>query len=269
MTKARLYIILIGTALGASVLLLLAGQGLSLVNLPGLILVLGGTFLASVIGHSMGPVLELLRRIPELFRTPTTEAFTDHKAFLQVANCYRRSDIRGAERASAGLRDPFLRQGAQLALDPHGSSELTRMLQWHIRRQKEEDAAEIRILRTMATFAPAFGMLGTLFGLISLLDELGTTGLEQIGVAMGFALLSTLYGLLAANLVFRPLSLKLEDRSRQRLNRMAFMLDALVMLYERQHPLMIDEYLESGASTVPSAAEPVPAEAPQLALQRG
>jgi chemotaxis protein MotA len=63
---------------------------------------------------------------------------------------------------------------------------------------------------------------------------------------MGFALMSTLYGLLAANLLFRPLALKLEDRSRQRLTRMGFLAEAVLMLFERQHPTVIGEYLDSG-----------------------
>jgi chemotaxis protein MotA len=119
------------------------------------------------------------------------------------------------------------------------------MLQWRMRQQKERDNRDIRILRTMATFAPAFGMLGTLLGLVSLLGDLGQSGMEYIGVAMGFALMSTLYGLLAANLLFRPLALKMEDRSRRQLLHMNFLVDAIMMLYERQHPVLIGEFMNS------------------------
>ncbi len=246
---------------GAVVLVLCAavlwsGYDLFFINLPGLIIVLGGTFLASVIGHSPGRVIDLMRRVPALMREPVETDFPDHKPFLLVANCYRRGDIRGAERAGMALSDPFLRGGTRMALDPHNGEELDRMLQWRIRRSKEQDAGEVRILRTMASFAPAFGMLGTLFGLVSLLDGLGSSGLDQIGVAMGFALMSTLYGLLAANLLFRPLALKLEERSRRRLTRMGFLLDALVMLYERRHPVQIAEYLDSAQEDGPSADTP-------------
>ncbi len=245
------------------------GHGLSFINLPGLIIVLGGTFLASVIGHTPGRVIDLMRRAPALMREPEETEFPDHKSFLLVANCYRRGDIRGAERASMALRDPFLRNGARMALDPHNGEELDRMLQWRIRRSKEQDASEVRILRTMASFAPAFGMLGTLFGLVSLLDGLGSSGLDQIGVSMGFALMSTLYGLLAANLLFRPMALKLEERSRLRLTRMGYLLDALVMLYERRHPVQIAEYLDSAREDGPPAAElPDTGNVQRLALGR-
>jgi len=244
------------------------GGGLFFINLPGLILVLGGTFLASVISHSRDRVLELLQRVPVLLREPPTQVFNDRKSFLQVAGMYRRGDVRGAERATMTLNDGFLRSGARLALDPHGAGELGRMLQWQLRQRKEQDAGEVRILRTMATFAPAFGMLGTLFGLISLLGDLGSSGLEQMGVTMGFALMSTLYGLLAANLLFRPLALKLEERSRSRLGHMGFLLEAVVMLHERQHPLAIGEYLDSAAQQPNQEAPPEgPAPVRRLALR--
>lgn len=219
--------------------------GLAGINLPGLILVLGGTFLASIIGHSPRPVMDLLRRVPSLFKEQEEPGTDDYKPFTNVADRYRRGDVRGAEQAAQAIKDPFLRGGTRLALDPHNGEELGRMLQWRMRQQKERDNRDIRILRTMATFAPAFGMLGTLLGLVSLLGDLGQSGMEYIGVAMGFALMSTLYGLLAANLLFRPLALKVEDRSRRQLLHMNFLVDAIMMLYERQHPVLIGEFMNS------------------------
>jgi len=258
MLRNKLYITAGGSLVLLCAIFLWTGQGLTLINLPGLILVLGGTFLSSVIGYSLQPVLDLLRWLPRLLQEPIEPPMPDRDALLQVAGLYRRGDVRNAEQAIQSLQDDFLRQGAHLALDPHNGEELGRILQWRIRRQQEQDAAEARILRTMASFAPAFGMLGTVLGLVSLLDRLGHSDVEQMGVAMGFGLLSTLYGLLAANLLLRPLALKLEDRSRRRLSRMEFLLEAVLMLYERQHPLLLAEYLDAnGADTAPPVVPPV------------
>jgi chemotaxis protein MotA len=254
---------LLGTL--AVAVLLLMSLGLTGINLPGLMLVLGGTFVASVIGHSPAPVLSLLRRLPSLFRETPPGSTVDYKPFLHIAERYRRGDVRGAEKAATAIKDPFLRGGTRLALDPHSGEELGRMLHWRIRQQKEEDNRDIRILRTMATFAPAFGMLGTLFGLVAMLGSLGDAGLEYIGVAMGFALMSTLYGLLIANLVFRPLALKLEDRSRQQLLHMNLLVDAIMMLYERQHPVLIGEFMS--ATKPDEEAGRQPAQRRPMALQ--
>ncbi|MDV7390318.1 MotA/TolQ/ExbB proton channel family protein, partial [Arthrospira platensis SPKY1] len=116
--------------------------------------------------------------IPELFKQAdnTLRPLNEYQPFLQVAESHRRGDVRNAEKAAALIKDPFLRNGARLALDPHNGEELARMLQWRIRQQKELDNQDIRILRTMATFSPAFGMLGTLLGLVTLLGNLGQSG---------------------------------------------------------------------------------------------
>lgn len=236
-------------ALTLTTVLLSRLAGLSWLNIPGLVLVVGGTLIASVIGHSAGSVLDLLRRLPKLYREPMETGDEDYQPFLRVADLYRRGAVRNAEKAVLAIKNPFLSSGARLALDPHSGEELGRVLQWRMRRQREADNADIRILRTMATFAPAFGMLGTLVGLVGLLGSLGQAELDYIGVSLGFALMSTLYGLLAANLLFRPLALKLEGRSRQQMLHMNFLLDAITMLYERQHPVLIGEYLESAHSS--------------------
>jgi chemotaxis protein MotA len=260
MWRNRLYIAAGGILVALCAVLLGSGRGLTLVNLPGLVLVLGGTFVASVIGHSLPAVLALLRRVPRLLRETPQPGLADRDTLLLVAGLYRRGDVRGAERASQGLRDDFLLQGARLALDPYNGAELARVMQWRMRHRQEQDAAEVRILRTMAGFAPAFGMLGTVLGLVSVLGELGPGSVQHMGVAMGFGLLSTLYGLLAANLLLRPLALKLEDRSRRRLSQMGFLLEAVVMLYERQHPLLLGEYLDCGPAgpAAPAAAPALP-----------
>ena len=275
MTKKLVFVILVtaGVIAGGVALHFLES---GLINWQGLLLVFGGTLLASMIGHSPRPVLQLLQRLPEFFRASTSAdgprlSGQDYKAFLQVSDWHRRGNPRNAERIAQTIRQPFLRKGTLLALDPHNSEELPRMLQWRIRQQKETDAQDIRILRTMATFAPAFGMLGTLLGLLALLGNISQTNLEYVGVAMGFALMSTLYGLVLANLVFRPLALKLEERARQQMMQMNVLMDAITMLFERQHPALISEYLTAlrpmNLKTVPVAsAQATPSQAsPQAA----
>ncbi len=266
--RKKVYISLVTIMLLIALVIATQLVGLAWINLPGLVLVIGGTLLASVIGHSFKPVLDLLQRIPALFKEAEAipQSAKDYQSFLRAAESYRRSDVRRAEQAALTIPDEFLRHGARLALDPHNGEELERMLQWRIRQQKERDNQDIRILRTMATFSPAFGMLGTLLGLVTLLGNLGQSSMEYIGVSMGFALMSTLYGLLMANLLFRPLALKLEDRSRNRLVHMNFMLDAIMMLYQRQHPKLIGEYIHS---IYPESAEPTtPARQPSPSVQR-
>lgn len=257
--------------LGLVVLVLLfLTIGIAWLNLPGLVLVVGGTVLAAVISHSWDAVTGLVKRIPELLRESDQVPSPEYDRFIDVVLLHHRGEVRSAENVSTRIPDRFLREGARLALDPHNGEELGRVLQWQLRQQKEGDIRDIRILRAMATFAPAFGMLGTILGLVTMLGTLGRVGVDTLGLSLGFALMSTLYGLVAANLLFRPLSLKLEDRARQRLMHMNAMYDAIMMLHGRQHPLVILDYLKSIApgSTESSPGQRVSGARPALVPQR-
>jgi chemotaxis protein MotA len=97
----------------------------------------------------------------------------------------------------------------------------------------------------MAVFAPAFGMLGTLFGLIHMLYGLGSSGIAEIGTAMGFAMITTLYGIVAANLFLKPLAMKLERRHQQEIAVNHMLSEGLLMVQERCHPTLILDSLAS------------------------
>ena len=123
--------------------------------------------------------------------------------------------------------------------------DLTKVLQWRIAGLRAREQADAQILRTMATLAPAFGMLGTLFGLVHMLSGLGHSGLQEIGATMAFAMTSTLYGILAANLVLKPLAIKMERRTQQRLMLMAMLLEGVLLFYDKRHPVLIRESLDA------------------------
>merc|ERR1712098_693853 len=101
------------------------------------------------------------------------------------------------------------------------------MLRWRIARLKAREHAEAQIFRTMATYAPAFGMIGTLVGLVNMLEVMDAGDLEVIGPRMAVALLTTFYGILLANLVFKPIAVKLERRTEERLITMNIVLEGI------------------------------------------
>ena len=107
----------------------------------------------------------------------------------------------------------------------------------HNQRQRAE--SDVNIMRTMAVFAPAFGMMGTLFGLIHMLHGIGSSGISEIGTAMAFAMITTLYGIVAANLILKPLAMKLERRQQLEFAVNHMLCEALLMVQERRHPALI------------------------------
>lgn len=214
-------------------------------NLPGLVLVVGGTLVATMISQSRRTVCALLRSLPHKLAEPTEDRDTVLCSMLQLADYYRHADIRAAETIVEALPVSFLKTGLSLIIDRHSKDHLMRILQWHIGKKRDELESEVLMLRTMGAYAPAFGMLGTLFGLIRMLYSLGDSQLDQLGTTMGFAMMSTVYGLIAATLIFKPFAVKLERRTKRRLAWMYAQCEAMLLIHERRPPQLIKEYLDA------------------------
>jgi chemotaxis protein MotA len=214
-------------------------------NVPGLLLVLGGTLLATMISQSRRTVFSLLRSLPDKLAEPAEDRNTVLYLILKLGDYYRRADVRAAENIVKALPTSFLKTGLSLVIDRHNKDHLRRILQWPLGKKRDELESEVLILRTMGAYAPAFGMLGTLFGLIRMLYGLGNSQLDNLGMNMGFAMMTTVYGLMAATLIFKPLAVKLERCSKQRLAWLHAQYEAILMIYERHHPQLIEEYLHA------------------------
>ena len=106
---------------------------------------------------------------------------------------------------------------------------------------RERLIGPVELLRAMAGYSPTLGMLGTLLGLLQMLFSVGSGDMNRMGAAMGFAMLTTVYGLVVANLILKPLASKLEQRNRKSLAQSVVDLQAVTLLYDRQHPEYIRE----------------------------
>jgi len=163
------------------------------------------------------------------------------------------------------VQNPFLRTGVQLVIDRTPEDEIVDLLQWRIAHLRSREAAEAQIFRLMASYAPAFGMLGTLLGLINLMDLVGAGDMKAIGQQLAIALVTTFYGVLLANLVFKPIAVKLERRTEQRLVLMNMVLEGISLMCAGRSPALMRETLKAfvaqyddeifdGAATAPRPA---------------
>jgi chemotaxis protein MotA len=217
---------------------------LTMFNLPGLIIVLGGTVMATFVSRPVRDVIDAFKGIRRLMHDDPIDIETEMSHLLNITHWYRLGNIYAAEQAIAQVDNPLLRTGAQLVIDQEPIHDIVKSLQWRIAGVRAKEQGEANILRTMATFAPAFGMLGTLFGLMQMLNTLGEAGLPEIGASMSFALITTLYGLVLANMVFKPLAMKMERRAQHRVMGMNFILEGIMLMHQRRHPMIIKETLD-------------------------
>ncbi|MCU7921548.1 MAG: MotA/TolQ/ExbB proton channel family protein [Candidatus Thiodiazotropha sp. (ex Dulcina madagascariensis)] len=231
--------------LAVSVQLFAPGSGLIAI-VSGLFLVVGGTLLTAIMSHSLQAVLTLWHLLSDVWRSPagTDDDEEGFRRFLQAANFFRRGEIRPAEAMAQRITEPLLRRGTQLVLDGFPRDQISLALQRQIAEDRDHLRRPAEMLRAMSGYAPAFGMLGTLLGLVQMLFGLGSGNLASIGAAMGFAMLTTVYGLVLANLLLKPLASKLEQRGRQLITRRVAHLQAVMMLCDRQHAQLIREMMD-------------------------
>ncbi len=244
--KRSLIISLVGGLLLMTGMLALSPHGgAAFFSIPGLIVVIGGTLAATLVSRPVDEVGKLWRSIPQLFRPEETTIDRDIAQLLQFAQRYRFSTPRAAESALVEISDGFVAAGLRQVVDGCSLEDLTKSLQWRIAGVRSQETGQTQILYTMAAFAPAFGMLGTLFGLVHMLSGIGDAGLNQIGSSMAFAMVTTVYGIIASNLVFKPLAMKMERRTGQRLMRLTSLMEGVLQIHQKRHPTLIKEALES------------------------
>lgn len=222
-----------------------AEDPVAFLNLPGLFVVIGGTMAATLISYPLREVLRVFHIIAIVLRNERLYAKQDIEELVRVAKLMSRGEFNKIEDRVGKVKNPFLRTGVQLVVDGTPVNDIMDLLQWRIARLRARERAEAQIFRTMGAFAPAFGMLGTLLGLINMLYAMDNAGFEQLGRNMSVALITTLYGILLANLLFKPIALKLERRTEQRVMLMNMVLEGVMLIHDQRSPAFIRETLHS------------------------
>lgn len=119
------------------------------------------------------------------------------------------------------------------------------MLTWRIERVVEKETSETKLFRTMAEFAPAFGLLATLVGLVGMMAELGSGDVGLVGEKMAVGMIGTVYGVILSNLVFKPIANKLEQRMLLRASMMNVLLDGVLLMRLGRNASTIEDALHT------------------------
>ncbi len=215
------------------------------IDLPSVGIVVVGTFAATFISYPLSEVVRVFSLIGTVMRNERLYSQDDIEELVKISKLWIAGDLKAVERELAGVRNPFLRTGVQLVIDMTPEADIIELLQWRISRLRAKERAEAQLFRVMASYAPAFGMLGTLVGLVNLMFLLGDGDMSAIGRQMAVALMTTLYGVLMANLVFKPVAVKLERRTEQRVVVMNMVLQGISMMCNRRSPGVMRETLNS------------------------
>lgn len=214
-------------------------------NAPSLAVVLVGTLAATFISYPLREVVRIFGLIGTVLRNERLYTKSDMEDLIEISKIWMTGDVRAVEAALEKVSNPFLKTGVQLVIDLTPEEDIMELLQWRISRLRAKEHAEAQLFRVMASFAPAFGMIGTLIGLVNLMFLLGDGDVTAIGQQMALALMTTFYGVLLANLVFKPVAVKLERRTEQRVVLMNMILQGISMMSQKRSPSFMRETLKS------------------------
>jgi chemotaxis protein MotA len=181
-------------------------------------------------------VLGSVRVIKQAFLNRSGSPVELAHTLVRMADLVRRDSLLALEREPA--RDPFLRRGVELCVDGVDPGTIETVLRTESASISERHERGQRILRSMGSSAPSFGMIGTLIGLVQMLTRLDDP--SKIGGAMALAMLTTLYGALLAYLIFLPLADKLAERSRQELLNREIVVHGLMGILSGYHPRVVE-----------------------------
>ena len=144
----------------------------------------------------------------------------------------------------SGIRDPFVKYGLTMAVSEYSPEDVRAMMETAADACYERDIVPVEVLQAMTSHAPAFGMVGTLVGMIAMLCSL-TDNISGIGPDLAVAFLSTLYGVLSARMVNKPDASKLRQEVAQRRFRNHLITEGMVMLVAKKTPMYVQDRLNS------------------------
>lgn len=165
------------------------------------------------------------------------------KFYIELADLVRRDGLLALESRMTEVEEPFIRHGLALISDGCDEAQLRRELETWVDSMVERHAIGPSFMRKMTTYSPAFGMVGTVIGLVNMLGNLSSP--EELGGGMALALLTTLYGSLFANLLFQPFAERMEHLHEAEVTQLVFDTDALLGLQTGTPPRALVEHLES------------------------
>ncbi|MDO9142263.1 MAG: MotA/TolQ/ExbB proton channel family protein [Methylobacter sp.] len=222
-----------------------ANDPLSFINLTGLGIVVGGTIAAILLSYPLKDIKHGLKSIKLIFfyedLNPTKEA----NEIIAVAQMWFIKDKTAIENTIVNINNPYLKTGFQLIVDNTPVDDILSLLKWRIARLRAKEKAEANIFYSLASYSPAFGMLGTLIGMINMLQIIELKDIAGISYNMGVALITTFYGLIMANLIFNPIAIKLERRTEQRIMMMSMIMEGITLIADRRSPSFVRETLKS------------------------
>ncbi|QJT10007.1 motility protein A [Oceanidesulfovibrio marinus] len=219
------------------------GSILIFISVPSLLIVVGGTIGATLVNYPLRSVLGVMGVIKHTFMSKVESPSQIIEQFMEYANRARREGILSLEPIIKDIEDLYLKKGLQLTVDGLEPQAIQEILEKEITYLEGRHETGAEILSTFGAYAPAMGMIGTVIGLILMLQTMDDP--STIGPSMAVALITTFYGAVFANLVFLPMAGKLKQRSKDEVVIKEMVMEGILAISKGENPRIIEEKLTS------------------------
>lgn len=222
--------------------IVVGGEPGAFINFPSLLVTVGGTFGATIMSNPMERIRGVGRVLKRAFINESPDLIGLVQTLVSFAEKARREGLLALEDDTSELDDEFLRKSIQLVVDGTDPELVKGILDTEIGLLEERHSASKQMFDTMAELAPAFGMLGTLIGLIQMLRNLSDP--DALGPGMAVALITTFYGSFMANVFCIPISRKLSVRSSEEVLSRELMVEGVLAIQAGENPRIVEEKLK-------------------------
>lgn len=236
---------LVGLVLGISMILIgqvLEGGHISSILQPtAALIVLGGTFGATVLSFPGRSLKLAARGLKRAFRPPKHDVSGIIQTLIDMATKARREGLVSLEKEVEALSNPFLRRALQFAIDGVSAAGIRQALELEMDAHAEEEEKPAKVLESAGGYAPTIGILGAVLGLIHVMENLSDP--SKLGAGIAVAFVATVYGVGVANLVLLPLASKIKERAHERAAVMTLIVEGVAALADGDNPRSIGEKL--------------------------
>jgi chemotaxis protein MotA len=207
------------------------------------ILIIGGSLSATIITTPLKVALQLPKYILQAFTTKNYDAKATIELLTKLADRARREGLLALEEDSKKIKDKFLQKGIMMVVDGVDSEQVSAILETSVEQMRARHKHGIGFFTSAGAFAPTFGIIGTVMGLISVLKQLDDP--SALGESIAAAFLATLWGLFMANLIYLPIGGKLKAKSEEEARNRYMQLEGILAIQAGENPRIVREKLNA------------------------
>ena len=226
-------------------------------NFNSLLIVVGGTFAATMVNLPLNAVKNVFNILKNVFKGEDYDYVGIINEIVEKAQKARKDGLLSLEADLPNMREGFFKNGIELAINERESSRLRTFLNLEMNNIASRHIAGQELFLYMGSYAPAFGMLGTVLGLIVMMNNFAGGDISseisasydiadrfaELLSGMGLALITTFYGVFMANMIFLPIGGKLKRRSENEMMLKSIVVEGIISIHAREHPILIKEKL--------------------------